>query len=161
MEPPKIPTTDEESAYVGFYSMVIALIMLSGGQISESRLNRFLRRMNAERTTAVNNESTEKILTRMSREGYIVKVKETSGTEEIIDFVVGPRGKVEVGEDGVADLVRKVYGGGATDDLEQRLSRSLRIADSGSTANGETQNGGTQVNGARRGPGRPRRGEDE
>jgi hypothetical protein len=32
------------------------------------------------------------------------------GGEEVIEYMVGPRGKVEVGESGVAGLVREVYG---------------------------------------------------
>ncbi|KAH7136047.1 MAGE family-domain-containing protein [Dendryphion nanum] len=162
MEPSQIPTAEQESSYVGFYSMVISLIMLSGGQISESKLDRYLRRMNTEHTTAVDNELTKNIMTRMAREGYIVKVKETSGGEEIIDYVVGPRGKVEVGEEGVANLVRKVYGEGTMDNLEQRLSRSLGIPEGGgpqnATAHGEALGGASQAGGgARRAPGRPRR----
>lgn len=32
------------------------------------------------------------------------------GGEEVIEYMVGPRGKIEVGEKGVAGLVREVYG---------------------------------------------------
>ena len=54
--------------------------------------------------------------------------------EEIIDWIVGPRGKLEVGEEAVANFVRTVYGGDAMDDLEQRISRSLGIAQTGAPA---------------------------
>lgn len=65
------------------------------------------------------------------------------GGEEIIEFMVGPRGKIEVGSSGVAGLVREVYGqgrgagageNGSTQmdremraDFESRLRRSLGI----------------------------------
>lgn len=53
------------------------------------------------------------------------------GGEEVIEYIVGPRGKVEVGESGVSGLVRKVYGrtapaeGEANDEFEARLARSV------------------------------------
>lgn len=73
-------------------------------------------------------EKTEKVLKRMEREGYIVKVTERDGGgEESVEYVVGPRGKAEVGEIGVAGMVRKVYGKRdvEADELERRLVRSL------------------------------------
>lgn len=73
-------------------------------------------------------EKTEKVLKRMEREGYIVKVTERDGGgEESVEYVVGPRGKAEVGETGVAGMVRKVYGKRdvEADELERKLVRSL------------------------------------
>lgn len=73
-------------------------------------------------------EKTEKVLKRMEREGYIVKVIDRDGGgEESIEYVVGPRGKAEVGEIGVAGMVRKVYGKRdiEAEELERRLVRSL------------------------------------
>lgn len=73
-------------------------------------------------------EKTEKVLKRMEREGYIVKVTERDGGgEESVEYVVGPRGKAEVGEIGVVGMVKKVYGKRdvEADELERRLVRSL------------------------------------
>ena len=72
-------------------------------------------------------EKTEKgALARMQRDGYIVKVRERGGEgEDSVDFLIGPRGKVEIGERGVAGLVREVYGDGGGDEVERRLVRSL------------------------------------
>jgi hypothetical protein len=146
--------------------MVIALISLSGGTLSEGRLDRFLKRMNAQTATPIG--YTEDVLKRMTKEGYIVKVKDPSG-DDVSDYYVGPRGKVEVGEDAIANLVRTVYSGSGVEDLEQRLSRSLGIAADGDTphpqgaVNGDDAATPTQ-NGARRTVGRPRRqreGEDD
>ncbi|KAF2020458.1 MAGE-domain-containing protein [Aaosphaeria arxii CBS 175.79] len=153
IEPPRIPTAEIESNYVGFYTMVIALITLNGGQLSESKLDRYLRRMNANQSTPM--DTTEKVFARMVKEGYIVKIKDSSSGEEIVDFVVGPRGKVEVGTEGVANMVRTVYGQDSVHDLEQRLSRSLGVVDASVGHDG----GGppaTQASAVRR-PGRPRR----
>jgi hypothetical protein len=164
MPPPRIPTSEAESAYVGLYTMVIALISLSGGTLSEGKLDRFLKRMNAQTATPIG--YTEEVLKRMVKEGYIVKVKDTSG-EEITDYYVGPRGKVEVGEEAIANLVRTVYSGANVEDLEQRLSRSLGIAE-GNTAHAQPAvdaDAATPAQGdGRRGVGRSRRrreGEDD
>lgn len=122
-EPPE-DDVDADSAYIGLYTTIISLILLSGGTLSESKLDRFLKRMNAEQSTPV--DSTDKLLTRMIKEAYIVRVKDSSSGEELVDYMVGPRGKVEVGKEGVANFVRTVYGGGS-EDLEQRLTRSLGL----------------------------------
>ncbi|KAF2476829.1 MAGE-domain-containing protein [Lindgomyces ingoldianus] len=157
--PASIPTSETESSYVGFYSMVIALISLSRGTLPESRLDRFLKRMNAEQSTPV--DRTDKVLARMIKEGYIVRIKDSSGGEDVVDYMVGPRGKVEVGEEGVANLVRTVSGS-AIPDLEQRLHRSLGISGSGAPVPSQravNDAGGASTQGAvRRGAGRPRRG---
>lgn len=116
---------DVDSAYIGLYSMVITLILLSGGTISEGKLDRFLKRMNAADTTPV--DTTEKVLARMVKDGYVVKIRDTQGGEELIDYMVGPRGKVEVGNEGAAKLVRTVYGDDV-EDLDQRLKRSLGLS---------------------------------
>ena len=83
--------------------------------------------MNAD-NYVLSGEKTEKVLKKMEKEGYIVKVRERDGGgEESVDFVVGPRGKAEVGERGVAGAVRKVWGvrGPERGELEKRLVRSL------------------------------------
>ena len=90
----------------------------------------------------------------MIKEGYIVKVKERNDGEETVDYIVGPRGKVEVGEDGVAGLVKSVYGENATEDLEKRIERSLGIGERRPAA---PNAGASTQNGTRKSAGRPRR----
>lgn len=82
--------------------------------------------------------------------------------EEVIEYMVGPRGKIEVGMNGVAGLVREVYGrpnpdaavnendDGPTaaeraqmEDFERRLRRSLGI-----TERVRERNGGGDEDGA-------------
>ena len=128
LQPPQIPSTAAEASYVGLTTFIIALIYLSPSQsISESRLEKHLRRMNADNYVLAG-EKTEKVLKRMEKENYIIKVRERDGGgEESVEYVIGPRGKVEVGEKGVAGLVRSVYGkkDAEADELERRLVRSL------------------------------------
>jgi hypothetical protein len=153
--PPSIPDAEIESAYVALYTFIIAVILLSGGTLSDSRLERFLKRGNADQNTPV--DHTDRMLARMIKEGYIVKVKDLSGGEEIIDYKVGPRGKIEVGEEAVANMVRTVYGGDIAD-LDQRLNRSLGLGESAQSqaAHAEPVQASTS-----RGRGRPKRHRDE
>ncbi|OKO93904.1 Non-structural maintenance of chromosome element 3 [Penicillium subrubescens] len=108
--PTRAPSTNTESTYTALYSFIIAVISLNGGSLAEQKLTRYLRRMNADDYTPV--DRTDKLLARLCREGYIVRTKESDNGEEIIEFMVGPRGKIEVGSSGVAGLVREVYGRG-------------------------------------------------
>ncbi|KAL8994795.1 MAG: hypothetical protein Q9169_005331 [Polycauliona sp. 2 TL-2023] len=128
LQPASVPTSASESAYTGLYTFILSLIYLSpGGTIAESRLEKHLKRMNAD-NYVLSGEKTEKVLKRMEKEGYIVKIRERDGGgEESVDYVVGSRGKAEVGEIGVAGCVRKVFGkvGVEREELERRLVRSL------------------------------------
>ncbi|KAJ5959737.1 uncharacterized protein N7479_006887 [Penicillium vulpinum] len=160
--PTKAPSLYTESTYTGIYSFIIAVIMLNGGSLAEQKLDRYLARTNAEVATPV--DRTDKLLQRLCKEGYIIKTREMDGGEEVIEYVLGPRGKIEVGTSGVAGLVRTVYGkekgdhAGLTpfqreelEDFEGKLGRSLGIEPApvrASGVNGATDvDGGAQVNG--------------
>lgn len=100
--------------------------MLSGGQLPSSKLERYLRRANADESTPV--ASTDRLIQRLCKDGYIVKIKDSSSGEEMIDYIVGPRGRVEVGEQGAAGLVKTVYGKNADEELEKKIQRSLAMS---------------------------------
>lgn len=119
------PEDDTAAAYVGLYTMVIALITIAGGRLPEGKLDRALRRMNAEQTTPV--DTKDKTLALMVKDGYIVKVREAVGGDETVDYIVGPRGKVEVGAEGFAQLIRTIYGED-DDEVEQKIRRTLDVA---------------------------------
>ena len=110
---------------MGLYTFIIATIYLAGGMLPEAKLERYLRRTNADQSTPV--DKTDKLIQRLIKDGYIVRSKENSGGEELVNYMVGPRGKVEVGEEGVAGLVRTVYGQKADEDLDKKLERSLGL----------------------------------
>ena len=129
LQPTKAPSTTTESTYTALYTFIIAVIALNGGTLGDQKLERYLVRMNADQYTPI--DKTEKLLQRMCKEGYIVKTREMDGGEEIIEYMVGPRGKVEVGSGGVAELAREVYGlAEGTEEREEfevKLRRSLGI----------------------------------
>ncbi|KAK0733697.1 MAGE family-domain-containing protein [Lasiosphaeria miniovina] len=136
--PSKVQSADGEASYVGLYSLIIAIITLSGGELSDPRFRRHLARLNAtENMPSLNpnnenapNEKTEVVLQRMIRQGYLVRVTEarTQDDEDSTTWHVGPRGKKEVDGESVASLVRTIYGG-STDELEKKLQASLKVKD--------------------------------
>ncbi|KAL6703829.1 hypothetical protein ACN47E_009048 [Coniothyrium glycines] len=151
---------NREDSYVGLYTMAIALITISGGMMPEGKLDRALRRMNADQTTPLGTK--EKTLAAMIKDGYIVKVKESrAGEEETVDYIVGPRGKVEVGRGGVEQLIKLIWGESEdAEELDKKLQRTLDLADAynGVAVAGEaTQGAASQAAGRKRG--RPRNGE--
>ncbi|KAJ5084418.1 hypothetical protein NUU61_008997 [Penicillium alfredii] len=138
LTPPKAPSSGTDSTYTALYTFLIAVISLNGGSLAEQKLERYLARTNADTYTPI--DRTDRLLQRLCREGYLIKTREMDGGEEVVEYMVGPRGKVEVGSGGVAGLVRRVYGrdGGGDDDgtmaeqeiqqeFEARLGRSLGV----------------------------------
>ncbi|KAJ5709994.1 hypothetical protein N7493_009586 [Penicillium malachiteum] len=110
LTPTKAPSTYVESTYTAIYTFIISVIALNGGTLAEQKLERYLGRVNADQQTPL--EKTDKLIQRLCKDGYIVRTKEVDGGEEVIEFMVGPRGKIEVGSGGVAALAREVYGYG-------------------------------------------------
>ena len=118
---------------MAIYTTLVSLVALSGNQLPETKMERYLRRLGIEDKTPVPGYSkTELLLKRMVADGYLVKVRESTGAggEDDVYWTVGPRGKVEVGENGVKGLTRAVYGE-TTDEgeLERRMDRSLGVGE--------------------------------
>lgn len=124
--------------------MIISLIRINGGELSEPMLKRYLTRLNAE-TNTFNGNKTEDTLAKLQRQGYLVKnidreAKASGEAENATTWYVGPRGKVEAGDETVAGLIRAVWGSGSqSNDLESKLKASLNIRDRGESPQ---QNGG-------------------
>lgn len=99
--------------------------MLSGGELSDSKLKRFLTRLNAGQNLPI--DSTDNVLARMVKHGYMDKIVEraTDG-DDMVSWAVGPRGKVEVPPQSIAMFVRQVYGE-VPDDFEKKLYKSLGL----------------------------------
>ncbi|CAL5867636.1 uncharacterized protein PFLUO_LOCUS1855 [Penicillium psychrofluorescens] len=139
LTPTRAPSSATESTYTALYSFIIGVISLNGGSLAEAKLDRYLARTNADTYTPI--DKTDKLLQRLCREGYLVRTREMDGGEEVVEYMVGPRGKVEVGASGVAGMVKRVYGrdGGDGDrelaqweieeneEFENRLKRSLGV----------------------------------
>jgi len=138
LPPSKVPTTEMESQYTALSSFIVSLIVLSGGSLAENKMDRYLRRTNLNDMTPFTQsnaltapDKTEKLLKRMEKDGFIIKVKDNAGGEEVIDYFLGARGKVEIGEHGVTGMVKAVYGDvDEPDDLDRKIKRSLGVAKS-------------------------------
>ncbi|KAK0650362.1 Non-structural maintenance of chromosomes element 3-like protein [Lasiodiplodia hormozganensis] len=157
--PPKVPTFSEESAYIGLYTFVVACITLGGGRMPEAKLERYLKRTNADQTTPVG--STEKLLARMKKDGYIKLITDSSSGEEIREWVVAGRGKVEIGERGVAGMVQTVYHDSRTAELDRKIERSLQNARANEASKNIGQASSEDQTGTGRGRGRQRRQEPQ
>lgn len=106
-----------DTVYEGIVTVIVTLVYLNGGILSEGAsadrtslkietLTRYLRNLSIEDNTPL--MSTDKLLKEMVKQGYIDKVKDMSSGEARYDYHLGPRGKVEVGEQGTMDFVKKV-----------------------------------------------------
>lgn len=148
--PNKVSSAATESSYTALYTFIISVIMLNGGSLQEQKLDRYLSRTNADSYTPI--DRTDRLIQRLCKEGYIVRNREMDGGEEVIEYMVGPRGKAEVGSLGVAELAREVYGfqdgeegGSRGEEFESRLQRSLGlrrrvVIEDGGEGNGENGN---------------------
>ena len=146
----KTPSADEEATYVAFYTMVVSMIWLSGGELTEQKLRRFLTRLNADQNVSM--EKTEIILKRMERQGYVIKRTDRPPTgqdgDHQITWHVGPRSREEIGIDGVMGMTREVYGE-SVPDLEKKLQSSLGIkkVSGNDEEDGEGAGDGADING--------------
>jgi DNA-binding PadR family transcriptional regulator len=102
-------------------------------------MDRFLRRLGIDDQTPLPDcKKNEQLMKRLEKDGYIYRVKESSGTgEDDVYWLVGPRGKVEIGDDGVRGLALAVHGDlpdEENDELERKIARSLGLAEKPSRA---------------------------
>ncbi|RDA89338.1 hypothetical protein CP532_6217 [Ophiocordyceps camponoti-leonardi (nom. inval.)] len=138
LRPSKTPSEEEEATYVAFYTLVLSLIWLNSGELSDQKLRRYLLRLNADQNVA--DEKTEMTLKRMEKQGYVVKRIERPPIghdgEHLTTWHLGPRAKEEVGLDGVMGMVRQVYGSEWSPENETKLHLSLGIKKRRVTAGG-------------------------
>ncbi|KAB8294712.1 hypothetical protein EYC80_006674 [Monilinia laxa] len=161
IQPSKVVSQWEEGTYIGFYTTVVSVIMLSpDSMITDSKLMSVLRKLNAEKNMPM--DKTSLILKKMAQQNYITRAVERNDGDEVIEWRVGPRGKMEIGTKGVEGIVKEVYGAEAPEDLDKRLERSLGLRkrkEVGGEGGATHQNGTSATKVARRG--RPRRESDD
>ncbi|EME88116.1 uncharacterized protein MYCFIDRAFT_100179, partial [Pseudocercospora fijiensis CIRAD86] len=132
LHPSFAPTPKDEAQYTGIYTVLVSAIMMAGGQLNNDKMERYLQRLKIDdQTPVVDYEKNERLMKRMEKDGYIARVKESSGTgEDDIYWVVGSRGKIEVGQDGVRGITTTVYApktDAEEEELERKVNRSLGI----------------------------------
>ncbi|KAI7489613.1 major facilitator superfamily transporter [Hortaea werneckii] len=134
VQPSAIPTSDQEATYTGICTLLTSIVSLHGGSLPDAKFERYLRRLLLEDNTPVAAQpKTDELMKRIIRDGYVLKISDDIGTgDREIYWVVGPRGKVEIGDDGVRGLVKSVYGEVEEDveeDLERKINKSLGVAE--------------------------------
>ncbi|EMR61723.1 hypothetical protein MGN70_012594 [Eutypa lata] len=135
--PARVPSSQEEASYIGFYTMIISLIVLSGSELSDMKLRRHLGRLNASQNLPM--DKTDNVLQKLVRQGYLDKVVDKSdGDEDTITWCVGPRGKVEIPPQSIAAFVTEVWGE-PPDDFNKKLHKSLGLQE---TRQDEGEDGG-------------------
>ncbi|KAK9777361.1 putative MAGE family-domain-containing protein [Seiridium cardinale] len=126
VSPSRAPSSSEEAEYVGFYTFVIAVICLNGGELSEIKLKDYLDRVNAKENLPF--DKTANVLNKLARQGYLEKVVEKSdGDEDAVNWHVGTRGKVEVPPESIAAFVKHVWQRDIPSDLNKRINKSLGL----------------------------------
>lgn len=107
--------------------MVISLIVLNGGELSDNKLRRYLTRLNASQNLPM--DKTDNVLQKIVRQGYVDKVVERSeGDEDTVTWCIGTRGRIEVPPESIAAVVAEVWGE-LPDDFNKKIERSLGIQD--------------------------------
>ncbi|KAK7209596.1 hypothetical protein V2G26_016774 [Clonostachys chloroleuca] len=153
LAPSKSPSSDDEATFAAFSTLVVSCIWLSGGELSDQKLNRYLTRLNADQNVSA--EKTEAVLKRMEKQNYVVKRVDRPPVgqdgEHSITWHIGPRAKDEIGLDGVMGMTREVYGD-TEPELEKKLRASLGIKQSGADAAAEEEEVG-EPSRSRRGSG--------
>ncbi|KAH7304991.1 MAGE family-domain-containing protein [Stachybotrys elegans] len=144
--PSKTPSAEAEATYVAFYTMMVSLIWLNSGELSDQKLRRYLMRLNADQN--VSTEKTEMTLKKMERQGYVIKKTERPPVgqdgEQSVSWLVGPRAKEEIGLDGVLGMTREVYGD-SNPELEKKLRASLGIRENADEDGSTSRNGGGRM----------------
>jgi melanoma-associated antigen len=108
---------ERDTTYQGFVTMIVSLIYLNAGVLQEGTfslvprlslesLSRYLRYLSIEETTPL--MSTDALLTRMAKQGYIEKIRDMVTGEPRFDYHLGPRGKIEVGKKGTMEFISRV-----------------------------------------------------
>lgn len=72
----------------------------------EAKLERYLRRLNLEDNTPI--DKTEKLIQNMVKHGYLLRAREDAGGEMVTEYHLGPRAKVEIGKEGVLNMLNTV-----------------------------------------------------
>ena len=148
MPPSIISSQKEEAQYVALCTLIISLISLSpGDSLPDSKLLHHLKRLHLDINTPLG--TTEKTLDRMRKESYLVRItnSDANGENETVDWMVGGRGKVEIGAMGVRGFVREVYGEGAPAGFDKRLQKGLGLELTSGVEEKEENDREAEVNG--------------
>jgi len=113
----------KQQTYDGFVGFVVAVIYLNGGSLPAPQLLRYLGSLNADEWMPL--DRTENVLQLMIKQGYIIRTEISDSEETSYVYHLGPRGEVEIGQEGVLHMIKTVYGDVRIEDLEAKFKRSI------------------------------------
>ncbi|KAF3922826.1 hypothetical protein ABW21_db0205328 [Orbilia brochopaga] len=128
------PQLPDDQTVLGLGSVILTLVYLSNRSLQENTLKRHLRKFGIDERIAVegNRETgrVENILAKLVKDGYLVKLRDEviPGQEQTFTYVIGPRGKLEMGREGVMAYVKRIYEGAdgeVEDTLERKINRAI------------------------------------
>jgi melanoma-associated antigen len=108
--------------------MLISLIALSGGELSDHKLKRSLARLNCG--TNMPMDRTDNVLVKLVRQGYLERVVDKADgnqEEDTVTWCIGQRGRVEVPPQSIANFVAEVYGADKPEEFDKKLHKSLGL----------------------------------
>ncbi|RPA85700.1 MAGE-domain-containing protein [Ascobolus immersus RN42] len=163
--------TEKEHAYMTFVTMVVVLIYLNGRMLQEAQLDSAMEtffNMRPESTHPVLGK-TSRLYEVMEKQGYIMKVKDSSSGQTNIEYYVGPRAKLEIGEEGAVQFIAQMFPNQEFDDVKAAFKRSVgtdinnldnEVPDDDEPT-GRSQRGGGRSSTQKRGKKRSRREQEE
>lgn len=119
----QIPTI-KEGVFSGIIMIVLSLIIMNGGTISDELLIKYLSQLQMDNNTPIGN--IDKALKEMVKKGYLEKIKDdiTSMNEEKgYTYFLGPRGKTEIDPEGLTTFIQKIQNDTAPQNLKEIVKK--------------------------------------
>ncbi|KAK9379506.1 MAGE family-domain-containing protein [Kockiozyma suomiensis] len=127
------PNAQGDRIYNGLVVAICSLLLLHGGRLHDVELIKSLRILRIGTFTPYNDERTNELLNLMIKHQYLEREKDADseqlGTEDVsFTYYVGPRARIELPEQAIADFVVRVYGRNAAPNLRERALSALHHA---------------------------------
>lgn len=107
----QVPTI-KEGIFSGVVMIILSLVIMSGGVISEEHLIKYLSHLHINNDTPIGN--LDKTLKEIIKKGYLERIKDdaTSLNEEEkgYTYFLGPRGKTEINPEKLTTFIEKIQG---------------------------------------------------
>ncbi|KAK9446594.1 MAGE family-domain-containing protein [Limtongia smithiae] len=127
------PRGQTDLVYNALVVVVCSIVLLSGGTLHDTALLKHMRALHLTDRTPLVGNSAEDVLRTMVKHLYLERERDDDAralgaNESAWVYSIGPRAKLEISEEEVADFIVSVYGARGTDDLRARALRALAQA---------------------------------
>ncbi|KAG4306235.1 hypothetical protein PORY_000223 [Pneumocystis oryctolagi] len=103
-----IPTM-KECTFSGIIMIILSIVIMNGGMISEELLIKYLSDLHINNDTSIG--SLDKTLKEIVKKGYLEKIKDeitSINKTENYTYFLGPRGKIEIDQERLAAFIGKI-----------------------------------------------------